>query len=117
MYFLRADVDNQKLALVNLIVRNYQFSWEKICTALEEMEDTNLATQIRSKYCHKDTAHSESTSQDQLTSGKTLYLSDRKMYLVKRSSNNAMLSSTNILCTSVGVTACIAQYYFLIGNF
>ena len=74
---LYTDVDSQKLASVNLIVRNYHFSWEKICTALEEMDETKLAKQIRSKHCNEDTAHSESTSQDQSTSGKTLFHSDK----------------------------------------
>ena len=66
---LSADVDSQKLAFVNLIVRNYHFSWEDICTALEEMQESMLATQIRSKYCNEDTSHSESTSEDQSISG------------------------------------------------
>ena len=69
LLFLSAEVDRQKLALVKLIVGNYQFSWEDICTALEKMEETILATQIRSKYCNEDTTHSESTSEDQSISG------------------------------------------------
>ena len=69
LLFLSAEIDRQKLALVKLIVGNYQFSWEDICTALEKMEETMLATQIRSKYCNEGTSHSESTSEDQSISG------------------------------------------------
>ena len=66
-----AEVYSRKIALVKLIVGNHQFSWEDICTALEEMNETMLATQIRSKYCNEDTSHSESTSEDQSISGKS----------------------------------------------
>ena len=69
MLLIFAEVDSRKLALVKLIVGNCQFSWEGICTALEEMDETMLATQIRSKYCNEDTSHSESTTEDQSISG------------------------------------------------
>ena len=71
LLFFTAEVDRQRLALVNLIVKTYHFSWEKICAALEEMDETKLAKQIRSKYCNEDNFHSESTSQDQSTKSKS----------------------------------------------
>ena len=64
-----AEVDSRKLALVKLIVGNCHFSWEDICTALEEMDETMLATQIRSKYSNENTSHSESISEDQSING------------------------------------------------
>ena len=71
MLLIFAEVDSRKLALVKLIIGNCQFSWEDICTALEGMDETMLAAQIRSKYCNEDTSHSEITSEDQSISGRS----------------------------------------------
>ena len=51
LMFLTVDIDEQKQGLIALILDNYQCDWTDICCALKQMNHTNLAREIRIKYC------------------------------------------------------------------
>ena len=51
LYGVTADIDEQKQGLIALIQDNYQYDWRDICSALKQMNRTNLAREIRIKYC------------------------------------------------------------------
>ena len=50
LYGVTADIDEQKQGLIALILDNYQYDWRDICSALKQMNRTNLAREIKIKY-------------------------------------------------------------------
>lgn len=49
-FIFDADTDDRKVALIDLMVKNYKFTWEDICRALECIDEANIARSIRQKF-------------------------------------------------------------------